>query len=167
MQTDQNTSYDWDQPPIDKPQEGGGENTLLPPGVYPFTVLSFARGRYEPGPNAKLPPCNKAIVKVRVDGGDLGSFTKDVNLFLHSRCEGILAAFFAALGLRKHGEPLHMQWTRIVGRGGHVKTKHVQGTGDKADKSYNEIAAWMYPDDVKTDAPAAPEGDTNDEVIPF
>lgn len=59
------------------------------------------------------------------------------------------------------------QESRIVGRGGHVKTKHVQGTGDKTDRTYNDIAAWVYPDDVKTDAPAAPEGDTNDEVIPF
>jgi hypothetical protein len=78
-----------------------------------------------------------------------------------------MAAFFASIGLRKHGEPLDMQWTRIVGRTGYCKTKHVKGKGEKADRTYNDIAAWMYPDDVKTDTPAPAADDTPVEEIPF
>ena len=47
--------------------------TLLPAGEYDFTVKSFERGRYEPGPNAKLPPCNMATVSMEVTDGELSA----------------------------------------------------------------------------------------------
>ena len=45
--------------------EKDSDFTLLPEGDYDFTVESFERGRH-PGSD-KLPACNKAILKLRID----------------------------------------------------------------------------------------------------
>ena len=44
--------------------EDAQEYVLLPAGDYDFTVDSFDRGRH--GGSEKLPPCNKAILKIRI-----------------------------------------------------------------------------------------------------
>ena len=59
------------------------EFTLLPEGDYNFSIVSFERGRHQG--SAKLPPCNKAIVKIKIDGGELGSTTIQHNLFQNNR----------------------------------------------------------------------------------
>lgn len=94
--------------------------TLLPAGDYDFEVESFERARHTPGPNSKLPPCNKAVLKIRV--GTTGeSTTVTHNLFLHSRCEGMLCEFFTAIGQRRHGEQLQMNWNLVTGARGRCK----------------------------------------------
>ena len=105
---------DWDSE-INKESEF----TLLPEGDYNFTVVSFERARHQG--SAKLPPCNKAIVKIKIDGGELGSTTIQHNLFLHTKCEGMLSEFFIALGLKKHGEKLAMNWNAVQGKTGRCK----------------------------------------------
>ena len=40
------------------------------------------------------------------------------NLFLHSKCEGLICAFFKAIGARKSGERLKMEWNKIAGATG-------------------------------------------------
>lgn len=86
--------------------------TLLPEGDYAFTVTSFERARHEG--SARLPPCNKAVLTLEVSSGEQrGVITH--NLFLHTRTEGMLCAFFAAIGLRAHGERISMDWGAVQG----------------------------------------------------
>ena len=108
-------SFDWNDT-----IENDSSFVLLPAGDYDFTVTKFERARHQPGPNSKLPPCNKAVLTLEVtDGQQRTSVTH--NLFLHSRCEGMLCEFFTAIGQRKHGEPLRMDWSKVLGAHGRCK----------------------------------------------
>ncbi len=70
----------WD----DEIEKDSGEFILLPEGDYDFTVESFERGRH--GGSEKLPACNKAILRLRIDTGE-GSALINHNLFLHTKTE--------------------------------------------------------------------------------
>lgn len=95
--------------------ESGVEYILLPPGDYDFTVVDFERARHEG--SVKLPPCNKAILTLSIKTNE-GEATIKHNLFLHQKTEGILCAFFRAIGQKKHGEPLRMDWSKVRGATG-------------------------------------------------
>lgn len=161
--TDEERVFGWDEPEIPEPKESSGF-VLLTPGNYPFVVVKFERARHEPDPNKKndnpnpLPACPKAIITVSVDGGEQGTTELKTNLFLHSRCEGMICSFFTALGHRVSGQPLKMEWNRVVGATGVCKIGQKPGYKDK-DKTYNEIKAWLEPGTPVT--PGAPP------VIPF
>ena len=43
---------------------------ILPEGNYPFRVISIEKARHTPGPQGKLPPCNKAVLTVRLTAPD-------------------------------------------------------------------------------------------------
>lgn len=106
--------YDWDDEIVKD-----SDFTLIPEGDYNFTVVAFERGRHE-GSN-KLPPCNKAIVTLRVALPDGSAQELKHNLFLHSKCEGLLSAFFMSIGQKRKGEPLRMNWGAVIGSTGRCK----------------------------------------------
>jgi hypothetical protein len=118
---------------------------LLPSGEYPFEVIAFERGRHTPKPDGKLPACNKAIISLRIDGGDLGETTVKHNLFLHSSCEGLLCEFFRAIGARKHGERLVMDWNKVIGGKGRCKIGIRKGSNGN---DYNEVKSLLDPADA-------------------
>lgn len=91
---------------------------LLPEGDYAFTVTSFERARHEG--SARLPPCNKAVLALEVTNGEQRGIITHT-LFLHTRTEGMLCAFFAAIGLRAHGERINMDWGAVPGSIGRCK----------------------------------------------
>ncbi len=122
----------WD----DSIEKDSNEFITLPEGDYDFTVESFDRGRHNG--SDKLPPCNKAILKIRIDAPE-GEVYINHNLFLHSRVEGLLSAFFTSIGLKKKGEPLRMDWQAVPGCKGRLKLgiRHYQKDGE--DRTINEI----------------------------
>jgi len=129
--------------------------TLLPAGEYDFTVKSLERGRYEPGPNAKLPSCNMATLTLDVSDGELNA-TLQHRLFLHSRCEGMLCEFFLAVGLRRHGEPLKMNWPAIIGRRGRCKVGLRKWNNSQTGEEMqgNEIKRFLDPEEAIPSAAA-------------
>ncbi len=135
---------DWDEN-IENDSSGF---VLLMEGDYPFTVQKFDRGRHKG--SEKLPPCNKAVLTIEV--GDKGSATTTLqhNLFLHTKTEGLLCAFFTAIGLRKHGEQMTMNWGAVVGASGMctVEVHEYTGNDGKLHQS-NRITKFLDP----TDAP--------------
>ena len=122
------------------------EFVLLPEGLYEFTVTGFERARHTPSGNGKLPACNKAIVSVEVVAPQ-GKVTMKHNLFLHSSTEGMLSAFFGAIGQKKKGSPLQMNWNAITGARGVCKVGIRTYNGNQ----YNEIKSMYYPEDVNSD----------------
>jgi len=105
--------------------ENDSSFTEIEDGEYNFEVKSWKKGRHEPKPGSKLPPCNKAILDVEIyddDGRSLGNI--DHNLFLHSRTEGLICQFFRSIGSRKHGEKLQMNWNTVPGSKGRCKIKN-------------------------------------------
>lgn len=91
---------------------------VLPEGDCSFTVNSFERGRHNG--SDKLPPCNKAVLKIEVSNGTK-STTLEHNLFLHSKTEGMLCSFFNAIGQRQHGQAMKMDWGKVPGAKGRCK----------------------------------------------
>lgn len=129
------------------------EFILLPPGQYPFEVVNFERARH-PG-SEKLPPCNKAVVSLKVFGPDNQTVTIPYNLFLHRKTEGMLSAFFIGLGMKEHGKPVRMDWNAIIGKTGWLKLDHRTFNNN----TYHDIKQIIDPEKApKAQAPAAPAG---------
>jgi hypothetical protein len=126
--------FGWD----DTIENDGAEFVILPEGDYNFEVVEFERGRYNGG--EKLPPCNMATVSIKVTGSE-GTTTIKHKLYLHSKTEGLLCAFFTGIGQRKKGEKVTMNWNAVVGSVGRCKlgTKLYEG------KTYNEIKKFYEP----------------------
>lgn len=124
--------------------EKESEFVLLPEGDYNFVIDSFTRGRH-PG-SAKLPACNKAELEITVDDGKGNRGTIFHNLFLHTKTEGMLSAFFIAIGQKKHGEPLRMNWNAVIGAKGRCKVIVDKWTNDKGEeRSNNKIQKFYEP----------------------
>lgn len=121
--------------------EKDSDYVLLPEGDYEFVVESVERARH-PGSD-KIPPCNKAIVKLRIDS-QYGTALIRHNLFLHTNTEGMLSAFFTAIGQKKKGEKLKMNWGSVPGSTGRVHVKPKQYNGNE----YNDIKKF-YPKEEK------------------
>lgn len=123
-------------------ERDASEFVLLQEGDYDFTVESFDRARHNG--SEKLPPCNKAVLKLRIDS-DQGTAYINHNLFLHTITEGMLSAFFACIGQKKKGEPLRMDWGRVLGSTGRAKVGiHTYKNKDGEDRRSNEIKRF-YP----------------------
>ena len=163
--------YSWDEDPIEKPNEMG-EFRVLPPGEYDFTVVKLERGRHEG--SAKLPPCNKATVFLKFNGCEHGETTLRHNLFLHSKCDGLLCQFFAGIGQRRHGEPLRMDWSRVVGSRGRaeLEVRSYTKKGETKLREINDINRFFDPPTASGFTPPAPApapapAVEDDDVIPF
>ena len=121
----------------------GPEFTVLPEGDYDFEVTDFERARHNG--SDKLPPCNKAIVHIRVEGKEGTTIIKH-NLFLHSKTEAMLCVFFTAIGQRQKGEKVTMNWSKVVGSKGKAKISIRKWTSDKGNEmSSNEIKKFYEP----------------------
>lgn len=117
------------------------EFIILPEGDYDFKVESFERERFNG--SEKMPPCNVAIVKIRIDDTATGqSAFVNHRLMLHSRCEWSLSEFFAGIGQKKKGEQLKMNWQMVPGSTGRCKLGIRTYNGNE----YNEIKKF-YPKD--------------------
>lgn len=116
------------------------EFIVFPEGDYAFKVESFERSRSKG--SDKMPPCNMAIVKIRIDGPNDQSILITHNLILNTKMEGMLSAFFAGIGQKKKGEKLKMNWTIVPGSTGTCKL----GIKTYNDNQYNEIKKF-YPKD--------------------
>lgn len=125
--------------------------TLLPAGDYNFEVIGFERGRHNG--SDKLPACNKAILTLELSDG-INTVQIKHNLMLHTKTEGLVCAFFVAIGQRKHGEPLRMNWPAVVGSTGRCKVGIRQYNGN----DYIEIKKFYEPGsgDPSTAASSAP-----------
>lgn len=123
--------------------ENDSSFVLLPEGDYDFEVISFERGRH-PG-SEKLPACNKAVLTIEV-GSDQAAARIKHNLFLHSRTEGMLCAFFTAIGQRKHGDKLTPNWSAVVGGRGRCKVGIREWSNDRGEKrESNQITKFYEP----------------------
>ena len=130
----------WD----DQIEKDGPEFVVLPEGDYDFEVIDFERARH--GGSDKLPPCNKAIIHIKIQGPEGITVIKH-NLFLHSITEGMLCAFFTAIGQRKKGEKISMNWGVVVGSVGRAKVGIRKFAGDKGEMTFNEIKKFYEPEE--------------------
>ena len=140
--------YGWE----DEINNEDGEFVLLPEGDYDFTVSKVERARHQG--SEKLPPCNKAVVTLTVWGPD-DKFEITENLLLCNKLEWKLSQFFLSIGLKKHGEPLRMNWSSAVGRKGKCHlyiNKYTDKNGEE--RQSNRIKKfYAYDENVQTVQP--------------
>lgn len=129
----------------DQIENDGPDFVLLPEGDYDFEVIKFERGRHTG--SEKLPACNKAVVHIKVKGSQ-GETTIQHQLFLHTKTEGLLCAFFTGIGQRKHGERLNMNWSKVPGSKGRCKIYVDKFISNKDGKelSSNKISKFYEPE---------------------
>ncbi|MEI3112508.1 MAG: hypothetical protein V8T13_00805 [[Ruminococcus] lactaris] len=143
MNTEMERELNWD----DEIEKDGNEFVLLPEGDYDFTVESFERGRHSG--SEKLPPCNKAVLKLRIES-DNGSALITHNLFLHTRTEGMISAFFTSIGQKKKGEKVKMNWNAVIGAKGRCRIGiHSWKGNDGEDRKGNDVKKF-YPFEEKS-----------------
>lgn len=130
----------WD----DTIEKDAGEFILLPEGDYNFTVTKFERARF--AGSANLPPCNQAKLEITIHSPEHGDVIVFHNLFLHTKTEGLLSAFFTAIGQKKKGEPLRMNWNTVVGSKGRCQIEHYKYMKDGREYVINQIKRF-YPYD--------------------
>ena len=124
-------------------ESDGPEFIVLPEGDYEFEVTGFERARH--AGSEKLPACNKAIIHLKIEAPQ-GSTTVKHNLFLHTITEGMLCAFFTAIGHRKKGEKLTMNWNKVIGSKGKAKVGVKKWTNDEGrTMEFNEVKKFYEP----------------------
>ena len=131
---------------------------LLAEGDYDFTVTGFERARH-PG-SQKLPPCNKAVLTIEIEAPE-GTASLKHNLFLHQKTEGMLCAFFTAIGQRKKGEKIQMNWSKVIGSKGRCKIGvHTYTKKDGTEGKSNDIKYFYEPEETSA-APQAAQAYTS------
>lgn len=119
--------------------DGNGEFTLLPPGEYPFRVTGLEYQRS----NASNAPMAKVTLEVEYDGELVNVFDY---LVLTKKAEWKLCSFFRSVGMKKHGEPFVMNWSRVVGAMGRAKLYVEKYTKkDGTDGESNKVKHYIDP----------------------
>lgn len=141
------------------------EYVLLPEGDYAFTVEKFDKQRFIPKkPDSKIPECWAAVVHLNVypHQSDADPVPMQSRLFLHSVQEWKLSEFFLAIGQKKHGEPLRMNWSLVPGAQGYLHVNHREYNG----KRYNNVQHFIDPARVKPEIKAYYEGSAAAPAVP-
>lgn len=129
--------------------EGGW--TLLPAGIYIFTVANVETGYHEPGPNSKLPPCWKVIVTfdVRDAAGNTGRVVE--TLFCTKKQSWKIKNLFVAAGLvKREDKEFSPNWKGLLGHDGVLKLKVRKYTDkDGNQREANNVEAFLDPEDGK------------------
>ena len=125
------------------------EFTTLPAGDYDFEVIKFERSRSKGSDS--VPPSNLAVLDIKISNGKDSTNVKEY-LVLHSKMEWKLSAFFRAIGQKKPGEPVRMNWNAVTGAKGRCKVTVSEYTNDKGEKRTKKKKKKFY----DYTAPSAP-----------
>lgn len=117
------------------------EFTLLEDGDYDFEVTKFERGRSNG--SEKIPASNMAILTLRVSNGSASTSIIE-RLILHTKMEWKLSQFFSSIGQKKHGEPLRMNWNKVLGAKGRCKVYVDTYTTDRGEERKTNKISKFY-----------------------
>lgn len=123
----------------DEEVEKGEEFTLLEPGDYDFTIETFERGRYEG--SDKVPPCNRALLKVLATNGKDSTVISE-SLLLYDKMQWKLAEFFLSIGAEELEGRVRMNWNMVPQATGRA-TIEVRTDPKDSSKKYNHVKKWL------------------------
>lgn len=136
----------WDEE-VTKPNEGGGDFTLLPHGcVFPYKVEKMDKLWF--AGSANLSACNMAELTFTIGDARAGHTNVKDKLKLNKKLEFLLCAFFTSIGQRKSGEPLKMDWAKVLNSFGfcEVGIREYKNKEGKT-RRINEISKYLSPED--------------------
>ena len=151
---------DWN----DTIQSDGAEFVVLEPGDYEFEVVDFERGRFPGGP--KVPACNKATITLQVKTPE-GIARVRTDLLLYRTLEWKISSFFRAIGQKKHGERLVMDWNNVIGLRGRARFKVREYQKDGEIRQTNDVERFYDYDPEKMSAEGAGFVEVQDDELPF
>lgn len=120
-------------------EDDGREFVVLPEGDYDFTVTAYERGSFPGG--AKIPACPKATVTLDIDN-DQGIATARVDLLLYRTLEWKIASFFRAIGQKKLGEKVSMNWGKVIGERGRAHFRPRSYTKNGEERQVNDVVRF-------------------------
>lgn len=124
---------------------------LLTEGDYTYQVVGFERSTF-PG-SAKIPPCNKAVLTLKVTTAE-GTANIKCDLILFSSLEWKISSFFRSIGMKKHGERIVMDWGNIMNKYGRATVgKRKYTAADGTEREVNEIVKFLDYDASKMTYP--------------
>ena len=122
-------------------EEDGKANVTLPEGDYDFDVSGFERGRFNG--SAKLGACPKAILTLSIMT-EKGTATAKTDILLSKALEWKISSFFRSIGLKKHGQPLVMDWSKVPGAKGRCHIKPGEYTNKYGQtRTYNDVVYFI------------------------
>ncbi len=129
------------------------EFELLPEGTYDFTVTAVERARY--AGSEKMSACPQANITLKCKDTATG---KEGNVFdtlyLHQKSEWKLSEFFTAIGQKKKGEPLKMNWNLVPGSTGKVEiTVNKYKNKDGQERENNRVGKYLPKESSKAFVP--------------
>lgn len=126
-------------------ENDGSEFPVLSEGDYAFEVTGFERGSF-PG-SEKMCACNKETLTLKVES-EHGTANIFDDLILHKRMEWKLSQFFRAIGQKKKGERVTMNWNAVIGARGRahfVVNKYTNRNGQEREN--NKIGKYLEYDE--------------------
>ena len=113
--------------------------TLIPEGGYNFIVESFERSRYEGG--EKIPPCKRAMLKLRVEAPE-GTAIINESILLHKSMNWKISEFFLSIGAEEKDGIIKMNWQMVPQSTGRAL---IEVTPDRNDpeKKYNHVKKFL------------------------
>ena len=132
----------------DEISNDGGEFVVFPEGEYTFKVLKLEKS-FQDATDRIPGGCNKAILTLQlVDPQTEQTTSFKENLLLINTSEWKLCAFFRSIGLKKHGEKLIMDWSKVVGSCGKCKVSVREFTNSQGQiRKANQVEKFLDPDD--------------------
>jgi len=119
----------------------------LEPGDYKFTISHYDKEHYVPKAGGKLPECDMAVVHFDIISPKGTTSIKD-SFQLCSKMIWKISALYRAVGLKKHGEKVSMQWDKLPGLTGLCSVTLDEDPNDSS-KSYNHISGYIDKDEEK------------------
>ena len=98
----------------------GRQSFILPEGDYDFVVSKFERGHFPGSEKMCSGPKATLTLQVKTESGTVNVRT---DLILNRRVEFRLSEFFRSIGLKKPGERLVMDWSKVEGKCGRAHFK--------------------------------------------
>lgn len=123
----------------DETVEKGTDFVLLPEGDYDFTVESFERSRFDG--SDKVPPCNRAQLKLRIESAE-GSSIVNESLLLYDKMQWKLAEFFLSIGAEEVEGKVRMNWQMVPQATGRATINYRTDKNDPT-KKYNQVKKFL------------------------
>lgn len=169
METQQNSNdliLDWD----DYIEDDSGEFLVLEEGDYNFTVTEMERSRSKG--TGKIPACPMAALTLSVDAGNGKTTSCRTNILLYKTLEWKISSFFRAIGSKKEGERVQMNWNKVIGATGRAHFKPRTYTNQNGDeRQTNEVDYFIDYDESVTPKPKEPGFEpltaAQEEELPF